>query len=240
MMYLRTMRIQPKYVVGTLLGWLLLVTGSWAQGARKNLANFDTRPYHFGFLLSANQSDFNFALRDSLSPELMGIANLPQAGFNMHLMASYTLSRHIRLRFVPGLSFQDRGLNYAFEGAPAVTKRTEAVNLDIPLLLKYRSDRVGNFAAFTLIGIKYARDFQSQEDVNQQLQSDNILRLKAGNFAADVGAGIDIFLPFFKFSIQAVTEHGLVNVLIPDDSNYANPLEYLKTRSFVLSFCFEG
>lgn len=213
----------------------------WGQGnGRKNLPSFDARPYHFGFILSGNQSDFNFAIADSLSDEFLGVANLPQAGFNMHLMASYTVTRHLRVRFVPGLSFQDRGLNYDFEGQSNVVKRTEAVNLDIPLLLKWRTDRINNLAAYAVGGIKYARDFQSQEDVNQQLQTDNILRLKSGNLAADLGAGIDIFLPFFKLSIQATTEHGLLNVLIPDDSNYANPLEYLKTRSFVLSFCFEG
>ena len=131
-------------------------------------------------------------------------------------------------------------MNYVFDGQNDVVKRTEAVNLDIPILLKWRTDRINNVAAYTLAGIKYARDFQSQEDVNQQLQTDNILRLQSGNLAADVGAGVDIFLPFFKLSIQATTEHGLLNVLIPDDSNYANPLEYLRTRSFVLSFCFEG
>ena len=227
--------------------WILAVfatclsSTALAQGnGRKNLANFDARPYHFGFILSGNQSDFNFAIADSLADDFRGVANVPQAGFNMHLMASYTITRHLRVRFVPGLSFQDRGLSYVFEGQSDVVKRTEAVNLDIPLLLKWRTDRVNNFAAYAVGGIKYARDFQSQEDVNQQLQTDNILRLKSGNLAADVGAGVDIVLPFFKLSIQATTEHGLLNVLIPDDSNYANPLEFLKTRSFVLSFCFEG
>ena len=234
------MRLLPHVVMSLLLAFQV-GSEAWGQGnGRKNLPGFDTRPYHFGFILSGNQSDFNFAIADSLSEEFRGVANLPQAGFNMHLMASYTISRHVRIRFAPGLSFQDRGLNYVFDGQNDVVKRTEAVNLDVPLLLKWRTDRVNNLAAYALGGIKYARDFQSQEDVNQQLQQDNILRLQSGNFAADVGAGIDIFLPFFKLSIQATTEHGLINVLIPDDSNYANPLEYLKTRSFVLSFCFEG
>lgn len=228
-------------VVWSALFTLGLTHFAWGQGnGRKNLPSFDARPYHFGFILSGNQSDFNFAIADSLDSDFRGVANLPQAGFNMHLMASYTLTRHLRVRFVPGLSFQDRGLNYVFAGQSDVVKRTEAVNLDIPLLLKWRTDRVNNLAAYAVGGIKYARDFQSQEDVNQQLQTDNILRLKSGNLAADVGAGVDIFLPFFKLSIQATTEHGLLNVLIPDDSDYANPLEYLKTRSFVLSFCFEG
>ena len=208
---------------------------------RKNLASFDNKMFHFGFILSGNKSDFSFDLRDTtLSSGLLGVSNAPQGGFNLALMGSVKLSRHLRLRFVPGLSFQDRGLNYSFEGSNDVVKRTEAVNLDIPLLLKWRTDRVDNVAAYALFGVKYARDFQSQEDVNQQLQTDNILRLRSGNLAADVGAGIDIFLPFFKLAIQAKTEHGLRNVLIPDDSNYANPLDFLRTRSFVLSFCFEG
>ncbi|MEC7477930.1 MAG: porin family protein [Bacteroidota bacterium] len=219
---------------------LMLSTVAQAQRGRKNLPNFDSRLYHFGFILSANSSDFNFAVADSAADSFRGVNNVPQAGFNMHLMASYTLSRHWRLRFVPGLSFQDRGLDYTIEGSNNVVKRTEAVNLDIPLLLKWRTDRVDNVAAYALFGVKYARDFQSQENVNQQLQSDNILRLKSGNIAADIGAGIDIFLPFFKLAIQAKTEHGLRNVLIPDDSIYASPLDFLRTRSFVLSFCFEG
>ena len=219
---------------------MLAASSALSQSGRKNLPNFDARPYHFGFILSANSSDFNYAIADSVADDFRGVTNLPQAGFNMHLMASYTLSRHLRLRFVPGLSFQDRGLNYVIQGSNDVVKRTEAVNLDIPLLLKWRTDRVDNVAAYALFGVKYARDFQSQEDVNQQLQSDNILRLKSGNIAADFGAGIDIFLPYFKFSIQAKTEHGLHNVLIPDDSIYATPLDFLRTRSFVLSFCFEG
>ena len=211
-----------------------------AQNVKKNLPNFDIRPYHFGFMLSANQSDFNFAI-DSLTGELKAISNAPQAGFNMHLMASYTLSRHVRLRFEPGLSFQDRGLSYLRDGAQTgAIIRTEAVNLDMPLVLKYRTDRLNNVAAYTLLGIKYSRDFQSQEDVNQQLAAGNVLRLQSSNVAADIGAGIDIFLPFFKFSIQLKTEHGLINLLIPDDTDLANPLDFLKTRSFVLSFCFEG
>jgi len=51
---------------------------------------------------------------------------------------------------------------------------------------------------------------------------------------------LDFFLPYFKFSIQVKTELGLRNVLVPDLSKFASPLEYLRTRSFVVSFCFEG
>ena len=207
---------------------------------RKNLAGFDNKLLHFGFILSGNKSDFSFDLRDTtLSSGLLGVSNAPQGGFNLALMGSVKLSRHLRLRFVPGLSFQDRGLSYNFDGNN-VLKRTEAVNLDLPLLLKIRTDRLTNFAAYALVGAKYSKDMQSQEAVNQNLENDDILRIESSNYSIDLGAGFDFFLPFFKFAIELKTELGLIDVLIQDQNDYTNPLEGLKTRSYIISLCFEG
>ena len=207
---------------------------------RKNLAGFDNKLLHFGFILSGNKSDFSFDLRDTtLSSGLLGVSNAPQGGFNLALLGSVKLSRHLRLRFVPGLSFQDRGLNYNFDGNN-VLKRTEAVNLDLPLLLKIRTDRLTNFAAYALVGAKYSKDMQSQEAVNQNLENDDILRIESSNYSVDLGAGFDFFLPFFKFAIELKTELGLIDVLIQDQNDYTNPLDGLKTRSYIISLCFEG
>ena len=81
---------------------------------------------------------------------------------------------------------------------------------------------------------------QSQSDVNQQLQDDFILRLERGNRSLDVGAGTDFFLPFFKLSVEGKFQLGTRNVLIQDASTYSAPLDRLRTRTFILSFCFEG
>ena len=158
-------------------------------------------------------------------------------------MASWDATKNLHVRFIPGLSFQDRSLEYRFEedgGTDLKVRRTESVFLNFPLLLKLRTDRVGNYAAYALVGAKFSRDMQSQEETNQQLASDFILRLESGNSSIDLGAGVDIFLPFFKFSIEGKFELGNRNILIQDDSQYSAPLQSLKTRSFVLSLCFEG
>jgi hypothetical protein len=218
-----------------------------AQGmaGKRNLPAFDTKPYHFGFLLSGNRADFRFdRASDAVwTDSLLGIANVPQAGFNLALLASWNINRFVSVRFVPGLSFQDRGLEYRFlaeDDIETTLKRTESVYLDFPLLLKLRTARVGNFAAYGLIGGTLSRDMQSQSDVNQQLQDDFILRLERGNRSLDVGAGTDFFLPFFKFSVEGKFQLGTRNVLIQDESTYSSPLERLRTRTFILSFCFEG
>ncbi len=225
--------------------WVTTFGSVSAQQGRKNLAAFDSKKYHFGFALSGNQSDFNLTLTPdfSFSDSLLAIVNQPQAGFNLGLVASWDATKNFHIRFIPGLSFQDRALEYRFEKegeSDLKMLRTESVYLNFPLLLKLRTDRVGNFAAYALIGGKFSKDMQSQEETNQQLASDFILRLESGNSSIDLGAGVDIFLPFFKFSIEGKFELGNRNILIQDESRYSAPMQSLKTRSFVLSLCFEG
>jgi hypothetical protein len=210
------------------------------QLKQKNLPNFDTKKYHFGFLLSVNTADFyidykpDFTFADSL----LGLANAPQSGFNLALLASF------HFRFIPGLSFQDRGLNFRFKEEDGTTdvilKRTESVYLDFPILVKLRTNRVDNFAAYALIGGKYSRDMQSQKDVNNAIGNEVIIRLKDNDYSLDVGGGVDFFLPFFKLSIEMKTAIGLTNVLIQEESRFSSPIESLRTRTFVFSLCFEG
>lgn len=232
--------------------FLLLFAGIFGSGAsaqqlkQKNLPNFDLKKYHFGFLLSVNTSDFYIDYKPdfTFSDSLLGVANAPQSGFNLALLASYDLNRNVHFRFIPGLSFQDRGLNYRFlesDGtSDVILKRTESVYLDFPILMKLRTNRVDNFAAYALIGGKYSRDMQSQKDVNNAIGNEVIIRLKDSDYSLDVGGGIDFFLPFFKLTIEMKTAIGLTNVLIQEDSRFSAPIESLRTRTFVFSLCFEG
>lgn len=217
-----------------------------AQTAKENLAKFDYRAYHFGFLLSGNSSSFNFKLRPdfTFADSLLSVENNPLSGFNLALLASLNVNETIRIRFIPGLSFQDRGLLFRFRNPDGtvqpVNVRTESVYLDFPLVIKLRTERIGNFAPYALFGGKLSRDMQSQADVNQSLQDGYILKLSKGNSSVDVGAGADFFLPFFKFTVEMKTEFGLRNVLIQDDTPFSAAFDELRTRSFIISFTFEG
>ena len=151
--------------------------GAHSQTAKQNLAKFDYRAYHFGFLLSGNTSSFNFQLRPdyTFSDSLLSVENNALAGFNLALLASLNVNQTIRIRFIPGLSFQDRGMLFRFRNPDGTTNpvsvRTESVFLDFPLIVKLRTERIGNFAPYALVGGKISRDMQSQADVNQSLGS---------------------------------------------------------------------
>ncbi len=226
---------------------LLAFHKTFAQAnGRENLPNFDNRLYHFGFLLSANTSSFfidykpDFSFNDSL----LGIENVPQSGFNLALMASFNPIKNVNLRFVPGLSFQDRGLNYTFLTAgnkvETFLKRTESVWLQFPLALKLRTNRVGNFAAYALVGGSYGIDMQSQKDVDEAVAGKIVVKLEKTDMTIDAGGGVDFFLPFFKFGLEMKTCFGIHNVLIQDNNQFTDPIAKLRTRTFVFSLCFEG
>jgi hypothetical protein len=221
-------------------------TGQSQFRGKENLGSFDQRFYHFGFLLSANQSSFFIDYKPSFdfSDSLLSIDNVPQAGFNLALMASYNPIKNINLRFIPGLSFQDRGLNYTFLEADGKTKtflkRTESVWLQFPLALKLRTNRAGNFAAYALIGGCYGIDMQSQRDVDENVAGKIVVKLERDDITLDAGGGFDFFLPYFKFGLEMKTCFGMRDVMIQENNQFTDPISRLRTRTFVFSLTFEG
>ena len=232
-----------KKLVSAFLFYLIAIS-AFAQRDRAalNLAKFDYRKYHFGFALSGNQSSFfiNYKPDFSFQDSLLSITNVPQAGFNLHILASYNPLPNVNIRFLPGLSFQDRSLQYQFlrpqNKIDTQTKPISSVWLEFPVLVKLRTNRTGNFAAYGLLGGKYARDMQSQNNQSSQI----VVKLKSNDYCIEAGGGFDFFLPFFKFAVEFKTSIGLPDLLIHEDTRYALPIDKLRSRAFVVSITFEG
>ncbi|MBL7943381.1 MAG: PorT family protein [Flavobacteriales bacterium] len=238
---------QIRHITAILvLALLCLDASSQRIRGQKNLERFDYKHYHFGFLISWNSSSFFLDYKPdyTFSDSLLGIANKPQAGFNLNMLASFNLNKNVSFRFIPGLSFQDRGLEYRFLNAEGGTdlylKRTESVWLEFPLLLKLRTNRVGNFAAYALVGGKYGLDMQTQKDVNNDVANDIIVKLVDRDISVEAGGGFDFFLPYFKFAIELKTSFGLPDVLLHEDHQFSDPISRLRTRTFVFGITFEG
>jgi hypothetical protein len=212
----------------------------------ENLPNFDMRRFHFGFLLSFNSSDL-VVVQDPASPwrdSLLVLNHLRQPGFNLGIISSLNMTDNLSLRFLPSLSFQERQLQYTFKEADGTrkifTKPVESTYLEFPLLLKFRSNRINNFAVYVIGGGKFGIDMASRKDVNQALDDEIVIKLEKYDYAAEVGGGFDFFLQYFKFGIELKTAIGIPNVLINDDTRFSRPLESLRTRAFFFTLTFEG
>ena len=242
--------IFKSFKINMLMLLLLLPYFSSAQKDNvQNIRNFDQKPYHFGFILAYNSADFFMDLYSGFptSDSVLSVQNYRQPGFDLGPLASLNFSKNFSLRFIPAISFQDRKITYTMlsfkEGeykTSTVDRRIESTFINLPINFKLRTDRVNNFAAYALVGYQYSIDMASQKDVTNNSGPNAILKIKRIDQAWQVGGGLDFFLPYFKFGVELKLSHGFKNLLIQDNTMYSSPIDKLKSKTWLLSFTFEG
>ncbi|MDX1445827.1 porin family protein [Lishizhenia sp.] len=236
----------------TVLTLLCLVSlGAFAQRNEKpkNYRKFDEKQLHFGFMLGVNTADFSMTPKTNLLQDydLLYVQNRKQPGFQLGIITSLKLGHPtLRLRFIPSLSFQERLLTYKFRDPadstlflPEETERVESTNLDFPLLLKYRTLRYNNFAAYLVGGAQYTLDLQTKANSSQSIK-DPFIKINQHDFQGQIGAGVDFFLPYFKFGLELKMSHSFGNVLIQDNTYISDPIDRLQNRVWWFSITFEG
>ncbi len=235
-----------KNFFGIIFCFIFLHSGFTQRDLVKNLENFDRRKIHFGFSLGLNQGDYFIRHNNRIEKNILGIEVIRQPGFNINMVSELHFLKYCGLRFNPGLSLTSRMIQYRIlesSGQPSFTsKQVEATYIEFPLLLKFRSARVNNFAAYMLAGGHFNLDLANQEKTdNKQNSGDEIvIKTKRNNYGYTVGTGMDFFMEFYKFSLEFKYNVGLNNVFIQDNSRYSNPIEILKPRMFIISISFEG
>lgn len=230
-----------------------------------NLRNYNQQPYHFGFILAANQMHFTLKTIDNLPqvqwtgnqlPDDPGLVNAdyaqilslntkPTPGFTIGILGSLLLHQYIDMRFTPSLSFGERILTYdilAVTGSDSliftVDKNISSTLVEFPLDFKYRSIRLNNFDAYILAGVNYTLDLASQKKAEQNSNTTTV-KINKSDIAIDVGVGIDFYTQYFKFGLEIKMAYGLFNLIKQEDNLYTNSIESLNSKIFQLSFTFE-
>jgi hypothetical protein len=225
----------------------------YAQAQRKRVENvpeFDRKKMHFGFTFGINSTDFVIGREPDYTryDSLVSVESKSISGFNLGIVADFHITPVLNLRFLPSLSFAQRNLQYNFRssnpdypsGYSMVEKPVESTFLEFPLLLKYRSARVNNFAAYVVGGFNYRMDMASQKDVIDAFGQE-IVKLINYDLAYEIGVGFDFFMEYgWKFSPELKFSFGMPNILVKDKTMWTNPINRLSSRIIVLSFHFEG
>ena len=231
-----------------LILFILISSISFSQRAKQQLyKNFDKRLIHFGFMLGVNSSDFNVYPKVNAYEQygITSISNDAQPGGQLGILTTVKLGTPtIRFRFIPTLSFQERVLNYTSIDTFNFPKgkgeqRINSTNLDFPMMLQFRTRRYNNFTAYSLIGMQYSMDLQSQEDASQNYYNP-FIKIKRNEWQGQIGAGIEFFAPYFKFGMELKYSQGFKNSFIQDFTTVSNPIDRLYNRGWSFSIIFEG
>ena len=227
-----------------------------------NLPKFDLEPYHFGFILAANQmqltwkpvegfqdilwenKDFGNDLPANVShARIIEINTQPVPGFAVGIVGNLRLGQYFDMRFIPTLALGDRSIIYKIEPldkstAFEIKKSMPSTSVDFPLHIKYRSSRHNNFAAYLIGGGKYSIEMASTKKI-QSNNNDVPVKIDRHDLAAEAGAGLDFYTPYFKFGVEAKMSYGILDILVKDQYAYSRSLERLNNKVFQLSFTFE-
>ena len=233
-----------------------------AQKARvRNLTNYDSSPYHFGFILGMNEMLFGLKTKPGFqnvsyyalqtpdiyadSSKLYNLTHKPSLGFTIGIVSNLRIGDYFDLRFVPSLSFGERDLLYTIqtnvEGGNElveIQKKLQSTFVEFPLHLKYKGSRLNNVRPYWLVGAKYSLDLAS--DSKKKEENNNIyVALNRNDVYAELGAGFDFYTTFFKFGIELKMAYGLKDILKRQGNIYTLPVERLNSKLFLLSFTFE-
>ena len=223
--------------------FLLLPLMVTAQKAKpRNDSNYDEKLLHFGFSMGLNTMDFKVKMKpgSDLRAEVVSL----KPGINIQIVTDYRPALNLDLRFLPGVSFGQRNINfYDTLGGRAFEDQLESSFLEFPLLLKYKGMRLNNSRPYLIGGVNFRYDLAGKKEFENPASSGggSYLRLNKADYYYEVGAGIDFYLPYFKLTIEAKMSNGLRNVLDnnPDFPPHYNQIQSLRSQMWVLSFHFE-
>ncbi len=110
------------------------------------------------------KSQVIFLLDDSLQSLLVN----SKGGFTLGVITSLNINQNFKIRFVlPSLSFQESEMEYTYLNPSnfeqtIYVKSLRPVYLDFPVLFKFRTNRINNFAVYGISGLRYGIDMSSK------------------------------------------------------------------------------
>lgn len=205
---------------------------------RENLPAHDDKSMHYGFYLAGNASRFNLVhsnyyverLRDSMAvnPKFF-------PGFSIGFILNKRLTDFIDLRFLPGVSFYSRGVEYK---TPTTTVLQEmgSTSVEFPLLFKFKSLRRGNVRMYFVGGAKAGIDIGNKKKASASTE----LEVNTQDFAIEYGVGLDMFYPFFKFAPELRFSNGITNRYAPGVNPYSRSVQGVRSHTITLYLNFEN
>jgi hypothetical protein len=220
----------------------MIASFTFAQGGSDNyyFKAYNRKNYYFGINLGINNSGYklqqsSFFINNDSIRVAEGSRNI---GVNMYMITNLKLGEYFDFRFLPGLSFAQRGIEYTRNdaGGLVVGRPIESVYFEMPFHVRFKSEPYKDKRGFVVAGLKYGYDVQT----NSKSRKSQI-KMAPHDFQYEVGLGLQMFYPYFIFSPELKFSRGLGNLLIYDKGlNESQVLEKVSSSIFTISFNFEG
>lgn len=208
----------------------------------KNKSDYDLAFFHPGLYVGLNYSRFFVEQSNAYVAALQAgrgfsANSIISPGLGGGLIGDIRLGppeTHFHLRFAPGIFLLSRRVEFRPYGYPAPdsvkTQEVGTTQVDLPLLLKYQSNRRRNLRFYMLGGLKSSIKVQTRSNTPET----NLLGVNNNDLLLEYGVGLDLFYPLFKFAPELRFSHGLRNILAPRNDPFSRSLQSLRTNTVTL------
>jgi len=212
----------------------------------------------YGFFLAGHTSTYrityNSDFLDQLNPAAPTVQSITPdftSGFALGFIGKLRFHDQLHLLFTPKIGFYEfrTQVNYFIPpgdvtspdagiqpGVNTVVYTSEATMIELPLLLKYRSQRFNNTRMYFLGGGSYMFRTKAQDEANLE-----DLVTEGQDFSLELGMGFEIYFRYFKFAPEIRFSHGLTDIYREQNSNplFADAISSVKRKSITLFLNFQ-
>ncbi len=209
-----------------------------------NLPNYDYQRIHFGFLvgfaiLDAYIHNSGLATAENGYIPQYAEVNKLQMGLTLGIVNDLKIVNGLNLRALPGISFGERKVDYINALGEVLEEGAtiKSTFIDLPVLLKYSAFRLNNIKPFIVGGTTFRYDLAKDKKSH--------LKTRPFDVYGDAGAGMDFYLPYFRFSIEFRASFGLRDIFNhtlseePADIPYQQAIDKIHSRFYGITFYFE-
>jgi hypothetical protein len=104
-----------------------------------------------------------------------------------------------------------------------------------------KGDRLNNVRPYVITGLNFRYDLAAKKEYDDR--NNVYLRLKRPDWYYEAGAGLDIYLPYFKLSVELKMSNGIGNIIVNDPAprhpEFKNAIEKMKSQIWTIAFHFE-
>ena len=207
----------------------------WVQ---RNNPNYDEKKLTYGFLLALHSSSYKTKYSDAFVTQkfdtVYAVNPTWTSGFTLGFIVNYRLTDYLDLRLTPQVAFYENKVTYLYTNETHTDAKVESTIVEVPLLLKYKSERRGNIRMYMIGGVKPGIQASGKKE-----QTTETLEIKSTNLSLEAGFGFDLYYPLFKFSPEVRFSHGMLDMLGNRTNDFGQPLSRVSTNMVTVYFLFQ-
>ena len=176
----------------------------------------DRRFLHYGFFIGMNLMDIEFQNNGYVDPasgqQWYADVDSYQPGFSVGVLGEIRLNSTLGLRIQPTIHFGQRRVFFHEQvSGRDSTQNMKSTCISVPIGVKVAAPRYNNFRPYFTIGAAPAIDLTTRKH--------NALLTERLDCFIQIGAGCDIYLPFFKLIPELRFSFGLRDIIAKDRSD---------------------